>query len=149
MDFDMLHWRTKKAQTFDKDNIFLEKAGVKTNVYDLIQANREDTEIIPTLEKYGCIDRMMLNVEDVYGEFGKFKELRDIQEQQKYAQNLWDNLPIETRREFNHDKYLFVKNGEKWLKNKLEEAKNAQNNTTQQQEVSANATTDTTSKSKE
>lgn len=137
MDFNYLKWREKKSQAFDKDKIFIEQAGVKKNNYDLIQAAREDTEVIPTLEKYGCIDRMILDVEDIYGEFGKYKNLREIQEQQIQAEKMWQKLPIETRREFNHDKYNFVKNGEKWLKNKIEEAKNAQTTTTQQQEVSA------------
>lgn len=145
MDFNMLHWREKKAQTFDKDKIFIEKAGVKNNVYDLIQANREDTEIIPTLEKYGCIDRMMLNVQDVYGEFGKYKSLRDIQEQQKQANMMWNNLPLETRREFNHNKYTFLKDGEKWLKNKIEKMakENEKQTTTEQKQEVQTSTTET------
>lgn len=122
-DFNYRKWRERKSQSFNKDNITLTKAGKTFNVYDAIQENREDTEIYPTLEKYGCINRMMLNTEGVYADFTTFKGLREIKEQQEMANNMFYSLPLETRQKFNNDKNVFMRDGEKWLKNQIAEEK--------------------------
>lgn len=114
--FNFIGWRERKAQNFDKDNITLTKAGKTFNVYDKIQEAREDTEIYTTLEKYGCIDRLMLDAQGVYDDFTKFKDLRGIKEQQKAAEQMFYNLPLETRQHFNNDMNVFVKDGEKYMK---------------------------------
>lgn len=121
--FEFMNWREKKSQKFDKSKITLTKAGKTYNVYDKIQEAREDTEIYPTLEKYGCIDRMMLDSQGVYADFQNFNDLRDLKDQQNMATNMFYNLPLETRKEFNNNINTFVKEGEKWLKNKIEEEK--------------------------
>ena len=121
--FEFMNWRERKAQKFDKSKITLTKAGKTFNVYDKIQEGREDTEIYPTLEKYGCIDRMMLNKQGVYADFQNFNDLRDLKDQQNMATNMFYNLPLETRKEFNNNINTFVKEGEKWLKNKIEDEK--------------------------
>ena len=121
--FKFLEWREKKSQKFDKSKITLTKAGKTFNVYDKIQEGREDTEIYPTLEKYGCIDRMMLDKQGVYADFQNFNDLRDLKDQQNMATNMFYNLPLETRKEFNNNINTFVKEGEKWLKNKIEAEK--------------------------
>lgn len=90
--------------------------GVKHNLYQLIQDGREDTEIMPTLEKYGCIDRMVLNREMLYGDFTEMGDLRTIKEQQMKATEMWAKLPQEVKHQFNNDKYEFAKNGLQWLK---------------------------------
>lgn len=111
-----MQWRQRAQQSFDKDNIKIKKAGQEYNVYEKIQEGREDTEIYPTLEKYGCIDRMMLDHQGIYDDFTKYGELRGIKEQQKMAEQMFYNLPLETRQEFNNDINLFVKSGEKYVK---------------------------------
>lgn len=131
LNFAYLKWRERHSQSFDKANITLTKAGQTFNVYDKIQEAREDTEIEPTLKKYGCIDRMILNKEDIYADFTKFGslDLRDIKEQQKLANNMWQKLPLETRQHFNNDKNIFIKEGEAYIKNLIdEEAKKNQPN---------------------
>lgn len=116
-----IHERGKRfQQTYDPDTIEIEKAGVKINVYEFIQESREDTEIYPTLEKYGSLKRMELDTEGVYGDFREIKDLRSVYEQQKAADNMWLNLPIEVRKEFGHSKSEFMEKGENWLKNKIE-----------------------------
>ena len=119
MEFKKFEWRERKAQAFDKSKIMLTKAGKTFNVYDKIQEAREDTEIYPTLEKYGCIDRMMLDTQGVYADFTSFKGLREMKEQQKMADQMFNNLPLETRKIFNNDKNVFMRDGEKWLKEKI------------------------------
>lgn len=129
MKFKFMTWRERAQQSFDKDNITLTKAGKTFNLYDAIQEAREDTEIYATLEKYGCIDRMILDKEAVYADFGELKTLRDLKDQQIKAQNMFYNLPLETRNKFNNDMNLFVKEGEKYVKGLIDEelaAKKAQ-----------------------
>lgn len=104
------------AQSFDADNITLTKAGKTFNVYDKIQEGREDTEIYPTLEKYGCIDRMMLDHQGIYDDFTKYGNLRDIKEQQRMANQMFYDLPLEVRQKFNNDISVFMKDGEKYMK---------------------------------
>lgn len=108
--------RTRMAQSFNKNSITLTKAGKTYNVYDKIQENREDTEIYPTLEKYGCIDRMMLDKKGVYADFQDFKGLREIKEQQIKADEMFYSLPLDVRIQFQNDKNLFMRDGEKWIK---------------------------------
>lgn len=115
--------RTRMAQTFDKNTITLTKAGKTFNVYDKIQENREDTEIYPTLEKYGCIDRMMLNTQGVYADFQEFKGLREMKDQQIKADEMFNSLPLDIRIQFQNDKNLFMRDGEKWIKSKIDEEK--------------------------
>lgn len=120
--FKIMERKQTKGQEFDKENITFVKAGKKYNVYDLIQEGREDTEIYPTLEKYGCIDRLKLNTEEVYADVRGLHSLRNSMDQVNKANEIWMNLPVETRAEFNHSKREFVERGEKWLKDKIDAA---------------------------
>lgn len=105
----------------------LEKAGKKFKVRDWIQAGREDTEIYETLEKYGSIERMKVDIKPLYGDMTKIKDLRNIHEMVKKSEELWESLPIEMRREFQHDKKIFMEQGEDWLKNKIKELEKLEN----------------------
>lgn len=123
--FAIMERTQTKGQDFDKENITFVKAGKKYNVYDLIQEGREDTEIYPTLEKYGCIDRLRLNTEEVYADVRGLHSLRNSMDKVNKANEIWLNLPVETRAEFNHSKREFVERGEKWLKDKIDAAEAA------------------------
>lgn len=97
--------RTRMQQTFDKANITMKRAGQEINVYDFIQANREDTEIYEVLEKYGCIDKIKKTDEALYAditEIQKLDGLRGMVEKQKQAKAMFEQLPIEVRKEFNN-----------------------------------------------
>lgn len=107
-------------QNFDKEKITITKAGKTYNVYDMIQEAREDTEIYATLEKYGCIDKMTLNAELMYGDFRNFLDLRGMQEQNIAAKNMWNNLPWEIRAKFGNNINEFVDKGEQWLKSQVD-----------------------------
>lgn len=120
-EFNFMKRRKRAAQSFDKEKITLTKAGKTFNVYDKIQEGREDTEIYPTLEKYGCIDRMMLDHQGIYDDFTKYGELRDIKEQQKLANQMFYDLPIDVRQKFNNDISVFMKDGEKFVKKMVDE----------------------------
>ena len=120
LDFKCYGWRQRQQQSFDKSKITLKKAGEEFNVYDRIQEEREDTEIYPTMEKYGCLKANVLDAPFVYGDFTSVKDLRDIKDKQIAAVNLFNKLPLETRKTFNNDYNQFMKDGEKYLKSKME-----------------------------
>lgn len=123
-DFDMHKWRERKSQEFDRSKITLKKAGKEYNVYDAIQEAREDTEIYPTLEKYGCLDKLMLNKELTaadFKEYAGFADLRDLKQQEIKAKQMFYDLPLETRKHFNNDINQFVKDGEKYINDLIKE----------------------------
>lgn len=123
MKFKYLYWREKKAKEFNRENIFIEKAGVKYNVYDMIQEAREDTEIVPTLEKYGCLEgHMQIDPQKMYADFTGLSDLRGILDAKINAENLFYKLPIEERQHFNNDINQFTKNGKSYFENKIKEA---------------------------
>lgn len=126
--------RTRKAQVYDKDNIFVEIKGEKINVYDMIQEAREDTEITEVLKRYGCIERLGIDPKKTYNSLIEINDLRDIYEAKARADKLWEQLPIEVRQEFNNNANEFMKNGEKWLKDKIAKETPAQTQTTEKEQ---------------
>lgn len=125
-EFKHYNDRQREQQNFDKEKITLTKAGKTYNVYDMIQEARTDTEIYPTLEKYGCLDKIICDIPEVYADLTKAMELRDIYEQQKKAEELWYNLPLEIRKDFDHDPKKFALDGVEYFRKKAEEQKAAE-----------------------
>lgn len=80
---------------------------------------------LPTLEKYGCLDRMKIDDDVLYGDITELMKggLRGIMEREQETEDLWNSLPWEYRQEFQNNKALFIENGEKWLKDRIEKAK--------------------------
>lgn len=97
--------------------------GKKINLFQQIQEANIDTEIYPTLEKYGCIDKINTNVNAVFGDMTEYKNLRDFQQKEQKLNEMWNNLDINIRKEFGNDKYEFANKGENWIKNKINEMK--------------------------
>ena len=108
------------GQTFDRDYT-LTKAGRTYNLYDSIQEAREDTEIEPTLKKYGCIDRMIVNIPDVYADLRGMNDLKSTIERQRRGQEIWDNMSREIKEEFNNNIYNFMDHGLEWAEKKQKE----------------------------
>lgn len=104
-------YSNRYTQSFDKTKITIVKAGKEYNVYDYIQAQREDTEIYPTLEKYGNIKALERPAKEVYADVSNALELRDLLDQDKKLEELFYSLPLEERREFDNDFYKFKANG--------------------------------------
>lgn len=110
-------------QDFDKEKITLTKAGVTFNVYDKIQEAREDTEIIPTLKKYGCIPVQTVDNNSMYQNFTDAQDLRGVLDRKIAAENAFYQLPVEVRREFDHNIDRFMKEGKEYIKNRIEKEK--------------------------
>ena len=122
LTFKYQKWRERKAQTFDKENIKITKAGKTYNVYQAIQEAREDTEIMPTLKKYGCIEgHMTVDAGKMFDDFTKYNDLRGVLEQKKQAEQMFYSLPADIRNSFNNDINQFTKNGKEWLNNRIAE----------------------------
>lgn len=121
MPFSAMETKKTKGQKFGNPKLI--KCGKEFDVREWINSGREDTEIYPTLEKYGCIDRMKLDVEGVFGDFTEMKDMRSLIEQAQKADEMWHNLPMEVREHFQNNKQLFVEGGEKYLKDIIESNK--------------------------
>ena len=117
------------AQEFDHKKISFKRAGKDINIYDLIQASREDTEIYPTLEKYGMTPNVETAAEffknraqGFFAEFDKTMNLRDFHELQQRAENMWKDLPREVREQFHNDREEFMTEGVEWWNKEVERA---------------------------
>lgn len=119
MKFKKVIKRERMARAFDPDKT-ITMAGKTFVVRERIQEARADTEIYPTLEKYGTLDRMQINPYKVYADFGGMKSLKDIMDQQNEAKRLWNNLPFDVRKQFDNNIGTFIKEGESWLKKQIE-----------------------------
>lgn len=110
-------------------------AGKEICWYDMIQEAREDTEIYPTLEKYGSLEKIPMDAKKTCADFTEYKDLRSLKEQQIKANEMWTSLPWDIRAKFDNNIHTFIEKGEKFaqdmLKNDLSQATVA---TIQQQE---------------
>lgn len=115
---------------FDREKITITKAGKVINMHDYIQANNVDCNIYETLRKYNMSDtfenaNMFLRRKDgaqaLYGDFLALqnKDMRELEDQIKYADYLFDQLPNEIKQKFNNDKYKFMKEGQAYLEKEL------------------------------
>lgn len=111
--------RERKAQSYDKNKIFITRLGKKINLFDLIQESKDDSEITTCMKKYGCIEPLGVDYKKTYENYMEIRELRDIYDAKKRADELWDTLPTEVKDEFNGNANEFMNNGEQWLKDKI------------------------------
>lgn len=94
------------------------KYGKEVNVYDEIQANRVDTEIVPTLRKYGNLKPLEMDYQGMYGEFQNM-DLRDVYQAKDKAEKLYNELPADIKAQFNDDPREFMEKAPKWLDEKI------------------------------
>ena len=82
----------------------------KTNIYDKIQASKEQTLIYNILERFSAGDTNVLNkVQGAYGDFTNVpKTLAEAQQQLINAENIFMSMPLEIRKEFNHSTSEFL-----------------------------------------
>lgn len=126
--FKKMTERKRAQMNFDREKITVKMAGKEINVYDFIQAGREDTEIYPVLEKYGCLDRIKRTDEELYQDvtaIQKLDGLRGMVEQQRKAQEMFESLPMETRKYFNNSLNDFSLHAQEYLQNLGEKIENS------------------------
>lgn len=116
-EVDTQEHSSKFGQTFDlKETVT--RAGQTYVRYDEIQANREDTEIYPTLEKYGNLQVMERPANEKYIDMSNALELRDLFEQEIKLKEMFESLPLEERREFNMNYYEWKEKGLEYYEKK-------------------------------
>ena len=111
---------TVGEQTFDKEKIFIIKFGQKINVYDMIQENNVDTDIYKIMQKYGYSEEQAKSImakgkEGIYADLTGINGLRDLEEKSIKAKELWESLPLEERRKYDHNINKFLQNGEETI----------------------------------
>lgn len=111
----------KFQQTFDM-NETVKMAGKEINCYERIQEAREDTEIYPTLEKYGCLEKIPMDVNKTFNDFTEFKDLRTLKDQQIKANQMWLDLPWEIRAHFDNNINEFIEHGENYVADLIKQA---------------------------
>lgn len=104
------------SQTFSKDPK-IKRNGKMISINDEIQKNREDTEIYPLIDKYGCIEKIPMDTQVIQGDISSIKDLRSLKDQQIAVENLWNTLPLDVRKQFGNDLNNFYNNGEAWINN--------------------------------
>ena len=110
----------KKAQEFDKEKIFVEKAGIKINCYDAIQEAAQDTDIYETLEKYGSLKPIGEKKEIVFAQIEEqVQDLRTVYQKMEAGKQAWERLDAKTREEYNHNPELFANEALDRLNNKI------------------------------
>lgn len=142
------HFREKQMfdakQMFDKD-LKVTKQGKTFKMYDAIQEANVDTDIYEVARKYGMVGAekecaeayMKKNLIELDEGFQEFMDMRSVLDKKIQAENMWNNLPIEIKRQFNNDVNEFMDNGPDWIKQQVELENQRQ---TQQQIVSPEPT---------
>lgn len=82
----------------------------KTNIYEKIQASKDDTLIYNILDRFNAGDTSVLyQRQGSYGDFTQApKTLVEAQQALINAENYFNSLPLEVRKEFNHSLSEFL-----------------------------------------
>lgn len=82
----------------------------KTNIYEKIQASKDDCLVYNILDRFNAGDVSVLNAR--HGEYGDFSEapksLAESQQRLIDAENYFNTLPLDVRNEFNHSVLDFL-----------------------------------------
>lgn len=121
--------RVRMSQHFDREKITMKRAIGEINNYDFIQEGRADTEVYPTLEKYGTLKPIILereNVEQMFQDLTDIQNLggmRGVLDHKKKTEEMFYSLPHDVRKEFNNNINTFSKNGLDYINKKINEFK--------------------------
>ena len=111
--------KQKPGQDFGDPKLI--KYGKEIDVKTWIHENNVDCEIYETLEKYGTVKMAKADHEGIVGDMEKL-DLRQALDRKIASENLWASLPLDVRKEFNHNVDEFMEKGLEWAKNKVKEA---------------------------
>ena len=92
-----------------------------------IKTNAEGTGIYEQIEMYGLNPIQPVEITEFVQDFTEMAgDLRTAIERGQLAKQMFKQLPIEVREEFNNDEDLFMRTGEQWINQKREEFAKAQ-----------------------
>lgn len=98
------------------------KYGKEYDIQEYIEAGRPDTEIYPTLQKYGCLTPLERTPSEIYGDFTEYNDLRSTIEKGRKIKDMWDQLPTDIKNKFNNDMHEFTDRGMEWAKSEIDKA---------------------------
>lgn len=120
--FDKTNPRAKRKITNFPDEIFVTIAGKKQNIRKMIAKNAENTGIYEQIELYGLNPIAKVEVSDIVEDYTQLAgDLRTAIERGQLAKEMFKNLPLEIRKEFNHDAEQFMREGPAWMEKKHKE----------------------------
>lgn len=105
--------RTRKGESYCKEKILIRQYGRLVNLYKLIQSRNIDTEIYPTLKKYGSIKPMEITSEWITTGMNALNSIKDIDELNRAAENEFLNLPTELQAKFDYNYAKFAQYAQK------------------------------------
>ena len=127
-------WDKKKREVLkmDRKRIKIRQNGRVVNLYGLIQSRNVDTEIYPTLYKYGSLKPLEINQEWLATGLQTLEGIKDIDKLAKEAENLFLELPDEIQNLYGKSYAEFAKDkGQKIIDfMKQKEQKSELNNNT-------------------
>lgn len=122
MEYKLRTERHRCQQSFDKDKIFIKRGGKMLNLYQMIQEGREDTEIEPTLKKYGCLEgHIAVDNNKILADFTEIDDFRGINDKAIKAKEMFYDLPLDIRQQFNNNLNTFTKEGKAWVQKRIKE----------------------------
>lgn len=139
--FKKMNERHRTQMTFDRATTTLKIKEKEINMADWINEGRTDTEIYEVLEKYGCIDKIKRTDEELFADVTAIQALdgmRGIVEHKAKAENMFNMLPLEVRKEFSNDLNKFTKEAPEYLKKLNEKIKAKEPKTEEKSEVTKN-----------
>ena len=101
---------------------------VEVRIKYMVQENNVDTDIYKIMQKYGYSEEQAKSVmakgkEGMYADLTGINGLRDIEEKSIRARELWESLPLEERRKYDHNINKFLQNGEETILNEIKAKK--------------------------
>lgn len=110
--------KQKEGKKFGNPKII--KFGKEIDVRTWINENNIDCEIYETMEKYGTMKAQKADIIAIKGDLEKL-DLRNALDRKIAIENSWKSLPLEIRKEFDHDPDKFMEKGIDWANNKIKE----------------------------
>lgn len=118
----------RSGQTFDRKKITVKQNGRTVNLYELVQSRNVDTEIYPTLYKYGSLKPLEFNEEWVSTGLETLETIKDLDKLQKTAEDMFLALPDHIKAIYDYNYSLFAADkGKKILSKYKEQAKEKEN----------------------
>lgn len=120
MSINYKGFKIEKSQGIDFGHPTFKKYGKEYDIQEYIEAGREDTEIKVVLEKYGCLKPLEKDISGIYADFTEYNDLRTTLDKAKKANNMWAEMPVDIKNEFNNSIEEFIDRGQEWAKRKME-----------------------------
>lgn len=107
-----------KGSEFGKPKF--KKYGKEIDIQEYIEAGRDDTEIYPCLEKYGCLKPLERTPSEIYADCTEYNDLRSTIEKGRKIKEIWANMPNHIKNKFNNDPNEFIDRGMDWAKSEMQ-----------------------------